>query len=219
MYQYLLFDLDGTLTDSKEGIFNCIRHALDTLGTPVPPEQTLLKFIGPPLQDSFMEYCGFDREQAAEAVRIFRSRYSTLGKFENTAAPGMAELCARLKERGYILALASSKPGRRCVFRSVRNSALRRLWPVIAGSPPTGDWEKADVIREAMRRLGLTEQDLPRVLMVGDRKFDVQGAAACGIACVGVEFFGYAAPGELDQAGAVAVVRTPEELETYILSH
>lgn len=71
MYQYLLFDLDGTLTDSKEGIFNCIRHALDTLGTPVPPEQTLLKFIGPPLQDSFMEYCGFDREQAAEAVRIF----------------------------------------------------------------------------------------------------------------------------------------------------
>ena len=90
---------------------------------------------------------------------------------------------------------------------------------MIAGSPPTGDWEKADVIREAMRRLGLTEQDLPRVLMVGDRKFDVQGAAACGSACVGVEFFGYAAPGELDQAGAVAVVRTPEELETYILSH
>ena len=114
MYQYLLFDLDGTLTDSKEGIFNCIRHALDTLGTPVPPEQTLLKFIGPPLQDSFMEYCGFDREQAAEAVRIFRSRYSTLGKFENTAAPGMAELCARLKERGYILALASSKPEEMC---------------------------------------------------------------------------------------------------------
>ena len=76
-----------------------------------------------------------------------------------------------------------------------------------------------DTLASVLRRLGLTEQDLPRVLMVGDRKFDVQGAAACGIACVGVEFFGYAAPGELDQAGAVAVVRTPEELETYILSH
>lgn len=198
MYQYLLFDLDGTLTDSKEGIFNCIRHALDTLGTPVPPEQTLLKFIGPPLQDSFMEYCGFDREQAAEAVRIFRSRYSTLGKFENTAAPGMAELCARLKERGYILALASSKPEEMCVPICEKFGFAPSL-AVIAGSPPTGDWEKADVIREAMRRLGLTEQDLPRVLMVGDRKFDVQGAAACGIACVGVEFFGYAAPGELDR--------------------
>lgn len=218
MYQYILFDLDGTLTDSKEGIFNCIRYALDTLGVPVPPEQTLLKFIGPPLQDSFMEYCGFDREQAAEAVRIFRSRYSTLGKFENTAAPGMAELCARLKERGYVLALASSKPEEMCVPICEKFGFAPSL-AVIAGSPPTGDWEKADVIREAMRRLGLTEQDYPRVLMVGDRKFDVQGAAACGIACVGVEFFGYAASGELHEAGAVAVVRTPEELETYILTH
>ena len=218
MYQYILFDLDGTLTDSKEGIFNCIRHALDTLGMPVPPEQTLLKFIGPPLQDSFMEYCGFDREQAAEAVRIFRSRYSTLGKFENTAAPGMAELCARLKERGYVLALASSKPEEMCVPICEKFGFAPSL-DVIAGSPPTGDWEKADVIREAMRRLRLTDADKPTVLMVGDRKYDVLGAQECGLACVGVEFFGYAAPGELAEAGAAAVVRTAEELEQFILNH
>lgn len=218
MYRYLLFDLDGTLTDSKEGIFNCIRYALDTLKAPVPPEKTLLKFIGPPLQDSFMEYCGFDRERAAEALRLFRSRYSAVGKFENAAAPGMAALCARLKERGYVLALASSKPEEMCI-PICEKFGFAPSMTVIAGSPPVGDWKKADVIQDAMRRLGVADQDRGQVLMVGDRKFDVQGAAACKIACIGVEFFGYAAPGELIQAGAVAVVHTPEELETYILSH
>ena len=164
-----------------------------------------------------MGFCGYSQEKAIRAVELFRERYAPIGKFENAAAPGMAELLRRLQERGYVLALSSSKPEEMCVPICEKFGFAPSL-AVIAGSPPTGDWEKADVIREAMRRLGLTEQDLPRVLMVGDRKFDVQGAAACGIACVGVEFFGYAAPGELDQAGAVAVVRTPEELETYILS-
>ena len=89
----------------------------------------------------------------------------------------------------------------------------------ITGSKQVGDWEKADVSRETMRRLGLTESDKPSILMVGDRKFDVLGARECGIDCVGVEFFGYAAPGELAEAGAVAVVQTAEELEQFILSH
>ena len=89
----------------------------------------------------------------------------------------------------------------------------------LVGSPPDGDWAKEDVIREAMSQLGLTEADAPRVLMVGDRKFDVLGAKACGLDCAGVEFFGYAAPGELQEAGASAVVSTAEELESFILSH
>ena len=90
---------------------------------------------------------------------------------------------------------------------------------VITGSAPGADWEKADVIRETMRRLGLTEKDRERILMVGDRKYDVLGAAECGLDCAGVEFFGYAEPGELAAAGAVAVVSTAEELEQFILSH
>ena len=154
MYHYIFFDLDGTLTDSKEGILNSLRYAFDKLGEPVPPESTLIKFIGPPLQDSFEEFCGF--------------------------TPSLA---------------------------------------VITGSPPVGDWSKADVIRETMRRLGLTAEQRPEILMVGDRKFDALGARECGIDCAGVEFFGYAAPGELAENGAVAVVRTPEELEQFILSH
>ena len=218
MYHYIFFDLDGTLTDSKEGILNCLRYALGRMGEPVPPETALIKFIGPPLQDSFMEVCGFSRERAAQAVELFRERYEPIGKFENAAAPGMADLCARLKDRGYVLALASSKPESLCVPICEKFGFTPSL-TVVTGSPPAGDWEKADVIREAMRRLGLTERERPEILMVGDRKFDVLGARDCGIDCAGVEFFGYAAPGELESAGAVAVVQTPEELEQFILTH
>lgn len=218
MYRYVFFDLDGTLTDSKEGILDCLRYAFEKLGEPVPPEETLLQFIGPPLQESFIRWCGFTPERAAEGLRLFRERYVPIGKFENAPAPGMAELCRRLKEQGYVLALASSKPEAMCVPICERFGFAPFL-DVIVGSAPGDDWEKEDVIREAMGRLGLTEAQRDEILMVGDRKFDVLGARACGIACVGVEFFGYAQPGELAQAGAVAVVRTAEELETYILGH
>lgn len=218
MYRYILFDLDGTLTDSKEGIFNCIRYALETLNEPVPDEAMLKNFIGPPLYLSYMNFCGFDREKADRAVELFRERYKVHGKFENAAAPGMPELCARLKEKGYVLALASSKPEEMCVPICERFGFAPSL-DVIAGSPPGADHEKADIVREALRRLGVREEELSQVLMVGDRNFDVLGAAACGISCVGVEFFGYAAPGELEEAGAIAVVKTAEELEAFILSH
>lgn len=218
MYRYLFFDLDGTLTDSKEGILNCLRYAFEKMGTPTPEEETLLQFIGPPLQESFMRYCGFSREQALEGLRLFRERYVPIGKLENTPAPGMAELLARLKERGYVLALASSKPEEMCLSICERFGFTPSL-STIAGSPPESDWEKVDVIRETMRRLGLRADETGEILMVGDRKFDVLGARACGIDCVGVEFFGYAQPGELTEAGAVAVVRTAEELEKFILAH
>lgn len=218
MYRYIFFDLDGTLTDSKEGIFNCIRYALEKLDLPVPPEETLFKFIGPPLHDSYMRYCGMTQEAAVHAVDLFRERYNPIGKFENAPAPGAAELCARLKERGYVLALASSKPEEMCLAICDRFGFTPSMASV-TGSAPGDDWEKADVIREAMRRLGLTEADKPAILMVGDRKFDVLGARECGIDCIGIELFGYADPGELEAAGAVDVVQTMEELEQYILTH
>lgn len=218
MYQVILFDLDGTLTDSKEGIMNCLRYAFEKMGKPVPDDSVLLKFIGPPLQDSFAEFCGFTPEEARQGILMFRERYAPIGKFENAAAPGMPELCSRLKERGYLQALASSKPEEMCIPICEKFGYTPSL-SVVVGSPPVGDWEKEDVIREALRRLDIPESDWERVLMVGDRKFDVLGAKKCGIDCVGVEFFGYAAPDELQSAGAVAVVHTAEELEQFILNH
>lgn len=218
MYQYLFFDLDGTLTDSKEGIFNSLRYAYEKMGRPAPPEDVLPNFIGPPLQDSYMRYSGFTPEEAQEGVRLFQERYAPIGKFENTPAPGMVDLCRRLKAQGYVLALASSKPEEMCV-PICEKFGFAPYMDTIVGSPAGGDWEKADVVREAMRRLGLTDADKNAILMIGDRKFDVLGAKECGVDCVGVEFFGYAAPGELAEAGAVAVVQTTEELEQFILNH
>ena len=218
MYHYIFFDLARTLTDSQDGILNCLRYAFEKMGEPVPPESVLIKFIGPPLQDSFMRFCGFDEEKAIRGIQMFRERYAPVGKFENAAAPGMPELCARLKEQGCGRALGCAKPEEMC-GPICEKFGFAPSMESITGSPPVGDWEKADVIRETMCRLGLTEADKPAILMVGDRKFDVLGARECGIDCVGVEFFGYAAPGELEAAGAVAVVRTAEELEQFILNH
>lgn len=218
MYRYIFFDLDGTLTDSKEGIMNCVRYALEKLNEPVPDESVLLSFIGPPLHESFINYCGFNEDKAHYAVELFRERYTPIGKFENAPAPGMAALCERLKERGFTLALASSKPEEMCRAICERFGFAPSL-ETIVGSAPGKDWKKADVIRETMRRLGLTEADAPDILMVGDRKYDVLGAAECGIDCVGVEFFGYAEPGELAEAGAVAVVDSAGTLEAFLLQH
>lgn len=216
MYQYVFFDLDGTLTDSKEGVLECVRYAIEAMGRPVPQGPDLLKFIGPPLQDSFVRYCGLSQEESQEALRLFREQYVPVGQFKNRPAPGIAEMMGRLKARGFTLALASSKAESQCVSICQRFGFAPHL-AVIAGSSDSRDQSKAEVIREAMGRLGLTD---PRpCLMVGDRKYDVEGAWECGMDCVGVEFFGYAPPGELEAAGAAAVVSTVAELESFILAH
>ena len=217
MYKYILFDLDGTLTDSKEGIINCFKYAIEKLGDPIPAEEKLLTFIGPPLKTSFASL-GYDDAKTEEAIRFYRERYIPVGKFENTPAPGTVELCRRLKEKGYVLALASSKPQQMCMDICEKFGFAVYL-DTIVGPSGDDDWTKADVIREAMRRLNLTAADKAEILMVGDRMYDVVGAKECGLDCVGVEFFGYVAPGELKDTGAVAVVDTAEALEKFILSH
>lgn len=189
MFHTILFDLDGTLTDSREGIVNSVKYTIEKLGGTMPDAQTLLKFIGPPLQESFMEHCGYSREKAVEGVRVFREHYVPVGQYENEAAPGIRDVLERLKAKGYTLALASSKPEELCVS-ICRRFGFTPFLSAVTGSPAGADWEKADVIREAMRRLRLTDADKPTVLMVGDRKYDVLGAQECGLACVGVEFFG-----------------------------
>ena len=217
MINTVLFDLDGTLTDSKEGILNCVRYALEQLHRPIPDPAALFRFIGPPLGDSFRQWCGMDEAESRRAVEIFRERYRPVGMFENAPGPGCVDLCRRLWKRGLTLAVASSKPESMCVPICER-FGFAPYMRTIVGSPPGDDWNKVQVITEALSRLGRADGD-SSVLMVGDRKYDVLGAAAHGLPCVGVEFFGYAEPGELESAGAVTVVRTAEELEAYILSH
>lgn len=216
MYQYILFDLDGTLTDSKEGIVNCFKYAIEKIGDQAPPDETLLSFIGPPLKLSFGSL-GYDEAKTEIAISYYRERYEPVGKFENEPVPGGVEMCARLKERGYRMAVASSKPQNMCMD-ICGHFGFAPYLDYIVGPSSDNHWTKADVIREAMRLFGISDADKSKVLMVGDRMYDVNGAKECGIDCVGVEFFGYAAPGELMEAGAIAVVDTPEALERFILS-
>ena len=218
MYRYIFFDLDGTLTDSKEGVIKSARYAIEKMGWPQLSDATLLKFVGPPLVDSFMAQCGATRAQAEEAVECYRERYMPIGIFENAAAEGAVELLKRLREKGYQTALASSKPEVMCEM-VCDHFGFTPYLDVISGSPLHGDYTKADVIRAAMARLGLTAEDAGEILMVGDRKYDVLGAGECGISCVGLTLFGYAEEGELEGAGAAAMVSTIAELEDYILHH
>ena len=217
MYKYIYFDLDGTLTDSGEGIKKSVLYALDKMGFPPLEDAVLNKFIGPPLGDSFMVHCGMTQEESEKAINTFRERYTPIGILENTAVEGVCDVLRELRERGYVLALASSKPQAACESVTERFGMAQHL-NVLSGSTVNhkGD-SKADVLRRAMEMMG--NPPVSESLMVGDRKYDVLGAKECGMDCVGVEFCPYADEGELEEAGAVAVVQTPQELLDFILTH
>ena len=219
MFRYIFFDLDGTLTDSSEGIFNCLRYALEKMGTPPLPHEVERLFIGPPLQDSFTAHCGYTPQQTLQAIQYFRERYLRQGIHEVAPVPGMREALQQLKDHGRILTVASNKENTAC-RTVVDNLGLTPFFTVVMGS--TSDLSsctKADVVRFTMDALGLTAEDAPSILMVGDRKYDVIGARACGIACLGLDVCGFAPKGELEEAGAAAVVHTVEEMTDYILHH
>lgn len=205
--QYLLFDLDGTLTDSREGILRCIEHALMACGRPKPERQTLYPFVGPPLYESFHDLMGMDETQTAFAIQKYRERFSTVGMFENAVYEGIPALLGQLKEKGYTLAVATSKP-EVYTLQILTHFQLDAYFDVIAGSDIQNDTEtKADVIRKACKRLGLPTENPAGTVMIGDRKHDLIGAHACGISCIGVAY-GYAPPGELEVYQADVIVES-----------
>lgn len=224
MYQYILFDLDGTLTDPKPGITGCVQYALHKFGIEEPDLDKLEPFIGPPLLDSFQEFYGFDEEKGLQAIAYYRERFSTVGLFENEIYPGIAQMLARLQKAGSRLAVASSKP---TVFvtRILEHFGILSYFDVIVGSELDGTrGRKEEVVEEALRQLlcdGSGEEEARGksrhdIVMVGDRKYDITGAKAHHIASIGVAY-GYAAAGELEAAGADVIVETVEELERVLL--
>lgn len=202
----VLFDLDGTLTDNGPGILNCVRFALEQLGLPAVGDEGLRCFIGPPLRDSFAAL-GHDAATCERAVVAYRERFTDVGLFENAVYPGIAELLGDLTGQGVVLGIATSKPG---VFatRILEHFGLDEHFEVVVGSELDGTRShKREVIAAALDGLAVDGT----VVMVGDRSHDVAGARECGLDCIGVAW-GYAEPGELERAGAVAVVETPDEL-------
>ena len=194
-YDYLLFDLDGTLTYSHTGIYNCMRHALRALGKPEPTEAELRCCVGPPLEYSFREIFGCTQAEAEAGVKKYRERYSTVGLFENEPIEGAKECLAYLKKAGYKLALATSKP---LVFarQIAEKFGFTPYLDVLAGCGVDGSLNtKAAVIEEALRLLGTNERE--KCLMIGDRKHDAEGARACGVDFAALDV-GYAEEGELE---------------------
>ena len=210
MSQVILFDLDGTLTESGEGIINCVAYALEKLGKKEEHPEKLQCFVGPPLKEQFMKYAGLSEEEAEQAVVYYRERYTTKGMFENCLYPKVPELLELLKINDKILGVASSKP-EVYVKQILEHFQIADYFTAIVGSELDGRrTDKAEVIEEALRRMHL-EEERDKVLMVGDRSHDVQGAVSCGLQCIGVTY-GYGSREELESAGAVYIADSVEDL-------
>ena len=214
-FDTILFDLDGTLTDSGEGILNSAAYALEILGRPVADKSVLTPFVGPPLRESFEKLCGIFGEEADRAVKLYRGYYGEKGIYENTIYSGIPELLASLKEAGCTLVVATSKP-EPFARRIIERAGLTELFTYVAGAKMDETRiKKHEVIDYALATLG--EPDRSRVVMVGDREFDVIGAKKTGVASLGV-LYGYGSREELETAGADVIVGTVEEAEEYLLS-
>lgn len=214
-FAYILFDLDGTLTDPGIGITNSVMYALDKCGLPIPDRRSLYRFIGPPLTDSFEEFYGFSKERAAQAVLFYREYFQEKGIFENAVYSGIPELLDRLRDAGKTLLVASSKP-EIFVARILEHFGISKYFSVIAGSNLDGTRAKKDeVIRYALERAQIA--DLTGAVMVGDREHDILGAKKAGLASVGV-LFGYGGRQELEQAGADFISGTVAELSQVLMS-
>ncbi|HIW79908.1 MAG TPA: HAD hydrolase-like protein [Candidatus Acetatifactor stercoripullorum] len=217
MKKYLLFDLDGTLTDPKEGITASVQYALKAMGIEEPDLEKLTPFIGPPLKDSFMEFYHMDEEQAGQAVLKYRERFETKGLYENKLYDGIPQMLRPLKEKGMHLAVASSKP---TVFveRILKHFHIDQYFEAVVGSELDGRRvNKDEVVQETLNRLfGEHPVEPDQVYMIGDRKFDIEGARALGIESVGVAY-GYGGMEELKAAKADYIVRSVEELKKFLL--
>jgi phosphoglycolate phosphatase len=214
MYDLILFDLDGTLTDPAEGITNSVRHALAKRGIFVSDRTALYKFIGPPLIDSFMQFYGYTHAEAVQGVADYREYYADRGIWENKVYPGIPELLADLKAAGKTVAMATSKP-EYFAIQIAEHFGIAQYFDLIAGSTMDETrTKKSDVITYALAQLGA---DTAHVVMVGDRSYDVLGAKALGLPCIGVTF-GYGSEEELRTAGAAAIAHDADDLHRLLLT-
>lgn len=214
-FDILLFDLDGTLTDSAPGILSCVRHALDIMGVREP--ENIMRFVGPPLYESFASFCGMDERQVTEAVRLYRERYAETGLFENSVYEGVPEMLDRLRADGRRLFVATSKPEVFAV-RILDKFGLSEYFEVIGGAVIDGEHgarnEKHEVIEYVLDRAGMPDRS--RVLMIGDRKHDIIGAEKCGIRCMAA-LWGYGSEQEFAEYGADYIAKTPQQTAEMII--
>lgn len=206
----ILFDLDGTLTDSGEGVINCAQLALRHFGLPAEDRQAMRRFVGPPLRESF-PWFGVPEDKVEEAITIFRSRYLTVGKFENAPYPGIRELLEKLKVDGYPLYVATSKPETTAV-EILEKFELADYFTRICGANMDASRDTKEQVLSYLLE-SLPEDQVP--VMVGDTIYDVEGAKVYGIPTIGVSW-GFGDVSQMAEAGAVAIAETTDELYTVL---
>ncbi len=213
MYKLILFDLDGTLTESGEGITKSVQYALEKIGKPEADLEKLNVFVGPPLMEQFMKYAKLDKETARRAVEFYRERYSSVGIYENRLYDGVRELLDFLNGKGYILAVSSSKP-ERFVLQVLEYFQLDGYFREIVGSEMNGQrTRKSDVIEETLARLGFSDKR-EQALMIGDKEHDVIGARDAGVDCIAVSY-GYGTMEELTAAEPLKIIHSVKELQDF----
>ena len=213
MIKYILFDLDGTLTDPGLGITNAVMYALKKYNIEVEDRSELYKFIGPPLRDSFSKYYGMTAEEAEQAVIYYREYYSVTGLFENQVYEGIPDLLSQLKGDGYKLVLATSKPDKFSIA-ILEHFDLYKYFDFAACATFDGKRDsKASVINYALESLEIN--DTSEVIMIGDRLHDVEGARECGIDAIGVTY-GYGDRAEHEADGAKYIADTVDEISQII---
>ena len=212
-YSTILFDLDGTLSDSSQGIINSIIYALEKYDVKDYDMPLLRKFLGPPLHESFEKFMGFDKEKSLQAVKLYREYFSSKGLFENEIYGGVSDLLQNLKENGKTLIVATSKP-QLFTDRIMEHFNLAKYFDFIAGSNmDTTRSKKAEVIEYALNECNI--KDKSKVVMIGDRAEDMIGAQSVGIDSIGVEY-GYGTFDELKNTGATYIVETVDELKNLL---
>jgi len=214
MYQTILFDLDGTLTNSELGITNSVAYALGKYGIQVPDKKALRVFIGPPLQDSFERFYGFSKEECLKAIDYYHEYFSEKGLYENEVYPGIPDLLASLKQTGKQLIVATSKPEEFSI-QILKHFGLYDYFDFVAGATMDGSRsKKADVIGYALEKTKI--KNLSETIMVGDREHDIIGAQIQKIESIGV-LYGFGTKEELEKAGATFIVKDVCELENLLL--
>ncbi|MBP5239580.1 MAG: HAD hydrolase-like protein [Oscillospiraceae bacterium] len=203
----ILFDFDGTVFDTVEGITKSIQHAIRKHGMDAELEE-LRCFAGPPLVDKFMEVFGVPDAEAEQLVVDFRERYAPIGVYESEPFPGIHDLLAALRRAWKTLGVATSKPQNMAELLLERSGLLDCFDVIVGSDPKLNNNAKWEVVTRAMERCGATPEC---TVLIGDTKYDVAGARRCGIPCVGVRW-GYASEGEMEEAGAAAMVETMEDL-------
>ena len=213
MYQYLLFDLDGTLTDPGVGITNSVIYALHKFDIDISNRSKLYKFIGPPLKDSFKKYYGFSDEQSNLAIQYYREYFKKQGMFENEVYDGIHDLLIELKAKGKSLIVATSKPEAFAV-EILQYFDLYKFFDFVAGATMDNERsKKADIIQYALNNCNISNKS--SAIMIGDREHDIIGAKENGLDSIGV-LFGYGTYNELKNIGATFITDTPMNILKYV---